>query len=161
MFENYSKMSHLNFCAKNTLLIFGAISNVNIARFARNVEWDFFVIFKQCVYTYNWNPSMAQFSCGIGLGSWPKAIKKARFSGGRSILTIIRWYLVLMVPLFHHLKADWSDSCCPRSHHVSWTSCKKQRFQNIIMKGQTDFRWLGQKLMLEKVSENWYLRIFF
>ena len=43
----YQKLAKLTF-----LGIFDAIwstQNVNVARFARNVEWDFFVIFNQCV----------------------------------------------------------------------------------------------------------------
>ena len=70
--------------------------------------------------TYNWNSSVAQLPCSIGLRSRSKAIKKAGFAGRRRVFAIIGG-IFLMASLFVHLKAHRSNGSCPRSHHA-WTS---------------------------------------
>ena len=57
MFENHQKKSHLS-----QLTIFGIFNeflstqNVNVARFARNTEWDFFQWFSNTLSHYNFHP---------------------------------------------------------------------------------------------------------
>ena len=77
-------------------------------------------VFKIEIPTYNWNSSVAQLPCSIGLRSRSKAIKKAGFAGRRRVFAIIGG-IFLMASLFVHLKAYRSNGSCPRSHHA-WTS---------------------------------------
>ena len=74
--------------------------------------------------TYNWNSSVAQLPCSIGLRSRSKAIKKAGFAGRRRVLAIIGG-IFLMASFFVHLKAHRSNGSCPWSHHA-WTSWKNK-----------------------------------
>ena len=55
MFENHQKCRIWHFPPISVFWHFGELlstQNVNVARFARNVEWDFFEIFKHCAVCF-------------------------------------------------------------------------------------------------------------